>query len=70
MALNRSPVLIYVHQSCSVVGNDLNHLVEGNQADFFCSTKYHGSRPCGFRQEGFFMFSLYKPMYPRGRGHF
>ena len=30
MALNRSPVLMYVHQSCSVQGNDLNHLVEGN----------------------------------------
>ena len=37
MALNRSPVLIYVHQSCSVESNDLNHLVEGNQAGLFCS---------------------------------
>ena len=35
MALNRSPVL--VHQSYSVEGNDLNHLVEGNQAGLFCS---------------------------------
>ena len=25
-------------------------------------TKYQGSLPCGFRQEEFFMFSLYKPM--------
>ena len=38
MALNRSPVLIYVHQYCSVEGNDLlNHLVDGNQAGLFCS---------------------------------
>ena len=28
---------MYVHQSCSVKGNDLNHLVKGNQADLFCS---------------------------------
>ena len=26
-------------------------------------TKYHGSRPCGLRQEDFFMFSLYKQAY-------
>ena len=40
VALNRSPVLIYVHQSCSVEGNDLNHLVEGNQAGLFeCITR-------------------------------
>ena len=25
-------------------------------------TKYQGSRPCGFKQEDFFMFSLHKPM--------
>ena len=25
-------------------------------------TKYQGYRPYGFRQEDFFMFSLYKPM--------
>ena len=25
-------------------------------------TKYQGSRPCGFRQEDFFMFSLYMPI--------
>ena len=25
-------------------------------------TKYQDSRPCGFRQEDFFMFSLYNPM--------
>ena len=25
-------------------------------------TKYQGFRPCGYRQEEFFMFSLYKPM--------
>ena len=37
VALNRSPLLIYVLQSCSVEGNDLNHLVEGNQAGLFCS---------------------------------
>ena len=37
VALNRSPVLIYVIQSCSVEGNDLNHLLEGNQAGLFCS---------------------------------
>ena len=24
--------------------------------------KYQGSRPCGFRQEEFFMVSLYKPI--------
>ena len=29
--------LYCVHQSCSVEGNDLNHLVEGNQAGFFPS---------------------------------
>ena len=36
-------------------------------------TKYQGSRPYGFIQEDFFMFSLYKPMSnmcPPGRGHF
>ena len=33
MALNRSPES--VHQSCSVEGNDLNYLVEGNQAGLF-----------------------------------
>ena len=39
MALNRSPVQ-YLHQSCSVEGNDLNHLVEGNQAGLFeCITR-------------------------------
>ena len=26
------------------------------------STKYQGSRPCGFRQEDFFTFSCYKPI--------
>ena len=34
-------------------------------------TKYQGSRPCGFRQEDFFTFSLYKPMsnnLPPGAG--
>ena len=30
-------------------------------------TKYKGSWPCGFRQEDFFMFSPYKPMWPLGR---
>ena len=46
MALNHSPVLIYVHQSCSVEGNDLNHLVEGNQAGLFCSIVFGGiTRP-------------------------
>ena len=28
---------MYVDQSCSVKGNYLNHLVEGNQAGLFCS---------------------------------
>ena len=28
---------MYVHQFCSVEGNDLNHLVKGNQADLFRS---------------------------------
>ena len=27
----------YVHHSCSVEGDDLNHLVEGNQAGLFRS---------------------------------
>ena len=27
----------YVHQSCSVEGNALKNLVEGNQAGLFCS---------------------------------
>ena len=40
MALNSSPVLIYVHQSCSMEGNDLIHLMEGNQAGLFCSIVY------------------------------
>ena len=35
MALNRSPVL--KNQSYSVEGNDLNYLVEGNQACLFFS---------------------------------
>ena len=38
MALFRSPVLC--HQFCSVEGNDLNHLVEGNQVCFFGSIVY------------------------------
>ena len=29
-----------VHQSCSVEGNDLNHLVEGNQAGLICSVVF------------------------------
>ena len=29
-------------------------------------TKYQGSRPCGFRQEDFFTFSLFKTFYPQG----
>ena len=35
------------------------------------NTKYQGL-PCGFRQEDFFKFSLYKPMYNivPGAGHF
>ena len=36
-------------------------------------TKYQVSRPCGFRQEYVFMFSLYKPMYnmlPPGQAYF
>ena len=34
--------LFYVHQSCSVEGNDLNHLVEGNQAGLFeCITRHY-----------------------------
>ena len=37
MALNQSPVLCAPVQSCSVEGNYLNHLVEGNQAGLFCS---------------------------------
>ena len=36
-------------------------------------TKYQGSRPCGFRQEDFFIFfrikAYVKPVTP-GRGHF
>ena len=49
MALNRSPVLIYVHQSTSVEGNDLNHLVEGNQAGLSCTIVFqHITRPYPF----------------------
>ena len=45
MALNLSPVLC-VHQSCSVKGNDLDHLVEDNQAVLFCSIVFeHITRP-------------------------
>ena len=36
-------------------------------------TKYQGSRPYSFRQEDFFMFSLYKAYVKHvtpGRGHF
>ena len=36
--------------------------------------KYHGYRPCGFKQEDFFMFSLFKPIDVKhvtpGTGHF
>ena len=37
------------------------------------STKYQGSRPCGFRQEDVFMFpyiSLYIKCDPSGQAHF
>ena len=41
MALNRSLVL------CTVKGNDLNHLVEGNQASLFRSIVFELiTRPC------------------------
>ena len=39
-------------------GNYLNKLGRGPLGD----ATYPGSRPCGFRQEDFFTFSLYKPM--------
>ena len=45
MALNRSPVLIYVHQSCSVEGNELNHLVESNQAGLLRSIVFEHIDP-------------------------
>ena len=32
-------------------------------------TKYQDSRPCGFRQEAFFMFFLYKPGYVKHVTH-
>ena len=36
------------------------NLVEVHKMTIY--TKLQGSRPCGFNQEVFFMFSLYKPM--------
>ena len=57
MALNCSPVL---HQSCSVEGNDLNHLV-GPLGD----DTYKISRLLALWIQTrffFFTFSLYKPM--------
>ena len=41
MALNRSPVL---KLSCSVEGNDLNHLVDCNQAGLFYSIVFELER--------------------------
>ena len=43
MAQNCSPVLCaVVHQSSSVENNDLNHLMEGNQAGLFRSIFFEG----------------------------
>ena len=74
MALNISLVLIYVHLSCSVVGNDLNHLVECNQADPFCSTRYDGSEALWFQARSFFScfpyISLCKTCDPEGGANF
>ena len=41
----------------------LTNLVEMVEVHYMMlHTKYQGSKPCGFRQEDFFMFSLYRPM--------
>ena len=46
VALNLSPVLCSPVQSCSVEGNDLNRLVEGNQDGLFSSIVFeHITRP-------------------------
>ena len=75
VAVDRSPV--YVDQSCSVEGNDLNHLVEGNQAGLFRSIvferitrpyplpttyKHFLHKPLWFQTRRFFMFSLDGPL--------
>ena len=39
---------------------NLNKLGRGLLGD--ATSKYQGFRPCGFRQEDYFTFSLYKPM--------
>ena len=39
------------------LGHYLNNLVEVHQV--MLHAKYQGSRPYGFRQEDFFMFTLY-----------
>ena len=44
-------------------GSNLNKLGRGPLVLVMLHTKYQSSMPCGFRQEDFFMFSLYKPMY-------
>ena len=43
--------------------HNLNKLGRGPLVLVMLHTKYQSSMPCGFRQEDFFMFSLYKPMY-------
>ena len=45
-------------------GYNLNKLGRGplGDATYMLHTKYQESRPCGFRQEDFSTFSLYKPM--------
>ena len=53
-------------------GNNLYKLGRGQFGDSI-HTNHQDSRPNGFRQEDFFMFSLCKPMYsmcPLGRKHF
>ena len=56
-------------------GHDLKKkMVEVHEVMLHTCTKYQGSMPYGFRQETFFMFYPYKPMYVNhvtpGRGQF
>ena len=42
-------------------GHNLDRIGRGPLGD--ATYQYQGSMPCGFRQEDFFMVSLYKPMH-------
>ena len=74
VALNRSPVdfTIPLISLCKTIDPRIRAIF-GHRAIIWTNmievlkvmlhTKYHSSRPSGFRQEDFFKFSIYKPMY-------